>query len=185
MKNRQPLGSEACGFTLLELLTVTGVVAILAALAIPAVQRVKASAHATACVANLRQIGAGLNAYLSENGMRMPELRAGRTSMEEDLPVIDNTLDRYIREPRIFACPADPKHAKLSGTSYYWNVALNNQMLADLNFLNLARDLSRIPILSDKEGFHPMLKDQVNILYADGHATKDLRFWSEEPKAAK
>lgn len=177
--------SGPCAFTLLELLTVIAVVAILAALIFPAVQRVKASGQATACVAHLRQIGAGLNTYLSDNGMRMPELRAGRASVEEELPVIDNTLDRYIRDPRIFACPADPKYAKLSGTSYYWNVALNNQPLADLHFLNLATELSRIPILSDKEGFHPMLKDRVNILYADGHATKDLRFWSEDPKPAE
>ncbi len=178
----QVRGSSRNGFTLLELVTVIAIVGVLVALIFPAVQRVKASGHATACVANLRQIGAGLNTYLSENGMKMPELRGGRASLDEDSPVIDNTLNRYVSDPRVFACPADSKYAKLSGTSYYWNVALNNQPLADLNFLNLARTLSRIPVLSDKEGFHPMLKDQVNILYADGHATKDLRFWSEDPK---
>lgn len=169
-------------FTLLELLVVVGVVAILAALIYPASQRVAASGRATTCVSHLRQIGTGLNLYLSENGMRMPELRAGRASLDEDVPVIDNTLNRYLSDPRVFACPADPKYAKLSGTSYYWNVALNNQPLSDLNFLHMATDHSKIPILSDKEGFHPLLKDHVNILYADGHATKDLRFWSEDPK---
>ncbi len=178
-------GRLQSAFTLLELLAVVGVVAVLAALAYPALQRVMASGHATACVSNLRQIGAGLNVYLGENGMKMPELRAGRASLEDDVPVIDYMLNRYVREPRVFACPADPTYAKLSGTSYYWNVALNNQSLADLNFLNLSSELSKIPILSDKEGFHPLLKDHVNILYADGHATKDLRFWSEDPKRAE
>lgn len=173
------------GFTLLELLAVIGVIAVLAALVFPAVQRVIASGHATTCVANLRQIGAGLNTYLSEHGMTMPVLRGARASLDDDVPVIDNTLNQYVRDSRVFACPADPKYAKSTGTSYYWNVALNNQALADLNFMKLAQDLSRIPIVADKEGFHPYLETKLNILYADGHATKELKFWSDDSSAKK
>ena len=44
--------------------------------------------------------------------------------------------------------------------------------------LQLAKDSSHIPVISDKEGFHPYLKDKVNILYADGHATKDVKFFT-------
>jgi prepilin-type processing-associated H-X9-DG protein len=55
-------------------------------------------------------------------------------------------------------------------------VTLNGQTLGNLNFLGVVAEHSRIPIVADKEGFHPYTKDKVNILYADGHATKELKF---------
>lgn len=165
-------------FTLLELLVVLAIVGILAALIYPAYNRVVASGRAGACVSNLRQLGAALNLYLGEHDMTMPMLMAGRSDRSEELPVIDNTLDRYARDSRVFACPADAnKIAEKSGTSYYWNAALSGQHLANLRFLLIA-DPGHIPILADKEGFHPYEKNKVNLLYADGHATKELTFFT-------
>ena len=46
-------------FTLIELLTVIAIFAILAAILIPAVARVRESAKASKSVSNLRQIGSG------------------------------------------------------------------------------------------------------------------------------
>src|SRR4051812_43004269 len=117
-------------FTLMELLVVVTVVAALAAMAYPVFQRVTAGGRAAACISNLRQLGLALNLYTSENDSTMPTLRAGRTLLSEDVPVIDNTLDRYTTNRGIFACPGDNRHlAAISGTSYYWNVALNGQSL--------------------------------------------------------
>jgi prepilin-type N-terminal cleavage/methylation domain-containing protein/prepilin-type processing-associated H-X9-DG protein len=166
-------------FTLIELLTVLAVIATLAALAFPAYQRSVAGGKAAACISNLRQIGVGLNAYLQDHEMIMPALKIARESVSEDLPVIDNTFDKYLTDRRVFACPADNKDfAGRTGTSYFWNIALNEQPVANLNFLNLVTDTTHIPVLSDKEGFHPYLDDKVNILYADGHATKDVKFFT-------
>jgi prepilin-type N-terminal cleavage/methylation domain-containing protein/prepilin-type processing-associated H-X9-DG protein len=172
--------SRGCtGFTLMELLVVVGIVAILAGMAYPVYQRTSQGGKAAACISNLRQIGVGLNSYLNDHDMRMPTLKVARESKQEDVPVIDNTLNAYITNPAVFACPADNKDfAGRTGTSYCWNVALNDQPLADLNFLKLVTDHTHIPILSDKEGFHPYLDDKVNILYADGHATKDVKFFT-------
>ena len=170
-------------FTLSELLVVMAVVGILSLLAYPAYQRVIESGRATACTANLRQLGMALGLYLGENNQTMPTLKTARGSVGDDLPVIDNTLDRYLSGGRgVFCCPADRRRlGERSGTSYLWNNTLNGQVLANLNFLGLVEDLSHIPILSDKEGFHPYMDNKVNILYADGHATKDLQFFTEEP----
>lgn len=170
-----------CGraFTLLELLVVIGIIAVLAGLAYPVYRRVTANGKAVACLSNLRQLGAGLHAYLNDHEMRMPVLKIARESLAEDVPVIDNTLDKYVQDRSVFACPADTKNfAERTGTSYCWNIALNDQPLARLNFMQLATDLSRIPVLSDKEGFHPYTENKVNILYADGHATKDAKFFT-------
>ena len=168
-------------FTLAELLVVIGIIAVLSALAYPAYQRVTESGRATACTANLRQLGAALALYLGDNNNIMPTLKPGRASVAEDVPVIDNTLAKYAPAKDVFACPADKGgFAARTGTSYHWNVTLNGQALASLNFLGLVQDLSHIPIMGDKEGFHPYLQDKVNILYADGHATKDVKFFTEE-----
>ncbi len=166
------------GFTLAELLVVLAIIAILAVLAYPATQRLIEGSRATACISHLRQLGVGLNLYVADHQNTMPTLMAGREKISDEVPVIDNTLDKYLTERHIFLCPADKTIGAISGTSYHWNVALNGQPVASLNFLQLTTSQSHIPILADKEGFHPYADNKVNILYADGHATKDLKFFT-------
>jgi prepilin-type processing-associated H-X9-DG protein len=167
----------ACAaLTVLELLVVIAVIALLSTLIVPAYTRVVQTGRATACISNLRQIGVGLSAYLADNNNMMPVLKSARELLADQVPVIDNTLDKYVTTKSVFACPADRKFAAASGTSYLWNITLNGQTLGNLNFLGVVDEHSRIPILADKEGFHPYTKDKVNILYADGHATKELKF---------
>ena len=176
---RSQVSGSCAAFTLVELLVVIAVIAVLAALAFPAFQRVTESGRATACTSNLRQLGVALSVYLGENNNTMPTLKTARAALTDDVPVIDNTLDKYAPAKGVFACPADKGgFAARTGTSYLWNVTLNGQALASLNFLGLVHNLSHIPILSDKEGFHPYTDNKVNILYADGHATKDVKFFT-------
>lgn len=171
---------KRAGFTLLEMLAAVAIIAVLAAILYPTVGGVIARSRSAACVANLRQLGAALGLYLAENNNRMPVLEAGRRSKSEQVPVIDNTLDKYLSGPRAFACPADHEDlAATTGTSYYWNPALNGQPVAALNFLTV-ENLSRIPVLSDKSPFHPSQDTKVNILFADGSASADNRFFVGE-----
>ena len=133
-----------------------------------------------ACLSNLRQLGVGLNAYLGDNGMIMPTLQLGRDNISQEVPVIDNTLDKYVTDKRLFACPADNKnYAATTGTSYCWNVALNGQAVGNLNFLQLVTDATHIPIHVGQGRLSPLIcENKVNILYADGHATKDVKFFT-------
>lgn len=78
------------GFTLVELLVVIGIIAVLIAMLLPAVQGAQRNAKQIACASQLRQIGTYINMYANENRGWMFPLGGVR----EDLPV-DNP-NRYL-----------------------------------------------------------------------------------------
>jgi prepilin-type N-terminal cleavage/methylation domain-containing protein/prepilin-type processing-associated H-X9-DG protein len=162
-------------FTLIELLTVIAIIGVLAALAYPAVQSYFEKGRAVKCVQNLRVLGTGLNLYLTDNDGVMPVMMLGRQKITDDVPVLDTVLDKYVPEKSAFACPSDEKFYKATGTSYHWNNALNGQKVSALRFMLNDQPMT-IPLMGDKEGFHKDPDHKVNILYADGHASKELTF---------
>lgn len=98
---------EATGFTLIELLVVIAVIAILAALTIPAGTRAIASANASKCVANLRGLGTLVHLYAADNsGTILPP----EGSWDSELMDYLNAKDRL----GLWKCPADK--APRSGT---------------------------------------------------------------------
>jgi prepilin-type processing-associated H-X9-DG protein len=135
---------------------------------------------------NLRQIGGGVAMYVADNDEKFPTLVMARTSTSDPAPALDTVLARYLRDASVFACPEDFKHlAATTGTSYLWNTKLNGQQLGALSvsFLGMEpiRDTNRIMVLADKEGFHLSLANKINVLYADGHASKELTFLTDSP----
>jgi prepilin-type N-terminal cleavage/methylation domain-containing protein/prepilin-type processing-associated H-X9-DG protein len=64
--------SHRRAFTLVELLVVVGIIAVLLAILLPAMNKAREGARAVACASNLRQIGMGMMMYANENRQKLP-----------------------------------------------------------------------------------------------------------------
>jgi prepilin-type N-terminal cleavage/methylation domain-containing protein len=80
-------------FTLIELLTVIGIIAALSAILFPVFAAARAAARKTACISNLRQLGMALQMYRQDY---------------DELPLHLSAVNgQYVRDPRLFVCPND------------------------------------------------------------------------------
>lgn len=105
--------SRKAGFTLVELLVTIAIVAVLAALLIPAIGMVRERAQTSQCVSNLRQIGVGLLSFAADNDGRFPEaggeIPRGGVNPDNGKPGWTEQLDSYIEDRRVYRCPASAK----------------------------------------------------------------------------
>ncbi len=108
-ENLKSSSSEA-GFTVIELLVVISIIALLIALLLPALQRVRKQARAIVCQTNLKQWGTTLALYIEENQGHLPRDGSGGIWLLRGLLVSSddpNEPDIYpdVRTKGIACCP--------------------------------------------------------------------------------
>lgn len=86
----------ASGFSLIELLVVTAIIAILASLLLPVIGIVREAARTSLCASNQRQIFTALGAYATDFDGWMPatrnNIRPNRKSWDPQNPMTDNPV---------------------------------------------------------------------------------------------
>lgn len=98
-------------FTLIELLVVIAIIAILMAILMPSLQRVRKQARAVVCQSNLKQWGAIWAMYCDDNNGMFP-LRA-----KDSGRWIDVLYDYYYKDPKYRTCPVATKIAAPLGAT--------------------------------------------------------------------
>lgn len=94
-------------FTLIELLFVIAIIAILASLLLPALNRARDKAKSIACASNLKQIGCAVIMYSNDNDARVPGWMQSST-VSTDTCRWASVLLSYAGSGNLWICPASP-----------------------------------------------------------------------------
>ena len=119
---RSSEAAEPRGFTLVELLIVIGIIALLVAILVPALNRAREMSRRTVCLSNMRQLTAAWLMYAGEhhgrlcNALGNPKWAGGAFPLpnpEAYVPpqtfIPQGQLWPYLRDFRIYICPDDPQ----------------------------------------------------------------------------
>jgi len=192
---------DAWAMTLIELLCVMGIIALLAALLLPAVSQAKARAKRIQCVDHLRQVGIGFVSYANEHGGHFPmavpmsaggslEFARGGYLIEHDFYFSFRHFQAVSNElvtPKVVVCPSDTRlpaasFATLSNQNLSYFIGVNAEFARPSSILagdrNLTNDYAtpativRLGPNSALRWTEELHRFNGNLLFADGHVEK-------------
>jgi prepilin-type N-terminal cleavage/methylation domain-containing protein len=108
---------KAHAFTLVELLVVIGIIALLIAMLMPALQRARDQANRTQCMSNIRQLTVGWLQYATEHKFRIMgsntqtpaqgDWVVGDSYGNTEKSIEEGLLYPYLKSTKVYKCPGD------------------------------------------------------------------------------
>jgi prepilin-type N-terminal cleavage/methylation domain-containing protein/prepilin-type processing-associated H-X9-DG protein len=119
-------------FTLIELLVVIAIIAILMAILLPALRKVKEQARQRSCAMRLRQHVLAFNMYADDNDSKLPlPSTAGNWLQDVAVNTVHFMLDTGMTR-EIFYCPSNQNHQKYNDMFWmYDNQSWNGKKFRD------------------------------------------------------
>ena len=191
------------GFTLIELLIVIAIIAILAALLLPTLERARAQARRIQCASQLKQIGLAFHSFAHDHNSQFPMKVSTNSGGSKEFADAASRLSgdfyfayrhfqplaTHLLGPTLLKCPVDHRRTAATNFTDLHNGNVSYFINADSEFgnsqsilagdANLARIASRIQIaergaLAWNAEMHHL---SGNVLFGDGHVEQ----WNNAP----
>jgi len=117
-------GKFQTGFTLIELLVVIAIIALLMAILMPALQRVRKQTKTVLCQANLKQWGLIWAMYMDDNNGKFPDYLG--SNWMQSLADIYRGSDKLTKNDKLLYCPAAIKSISEGAPRRYAIIETNN-----------------------------------------------------------
>jgi len=195
MTRQHEASSSKKAFTLIELLTVIGIISILAAILFPVFARARENARRASCMSNIKQIGLGIMMYEQDyDGQYLQTYVVSYPTPTASYATWPYLVQPYTKSTQVFNCPSytgtpyDDTNPKNESVSYGMNVRFDADIIKT-NPLTTILKPSETVLIGDSGGnirlapvghsiwpatlsVEPTYRhlDTVTIGFADGHA---------------
>lgn len=150
------------GFTLIELLVVISIIALLLAILMPALKKVKQQASGLVCLSNLKQLGVAMNIYWAENNDVMPPSLSWYNDEAKNLLWMERLWNsNTIQEPKIYRCPTARPPVDLEDFDSLFDYFAKTNYGINFGFLTFGNEDLSIDSTLYMQGQMPVVKTSI------------------------